>query len=238
MVSSWSGSRPAAARPPSWLSRCWSKGMGRWSCACAGGCWPTRMTARMPFRPPSSFWSRRPGGSGCAILGSVAPSGRLSHRVVCPVGRRPTAAGTNRSRQCSRKEARVEADDDLERVLHEEIERLPERYRAPLVLCDLEGCTHEQAARHLGWPVGTVKSRQARGRERLRDGCAAAASRPMAAVLAAALRPDGASVSGPSRPGRFHDQGRDSICRSSGDRPGSAALLAQGVLIHVRSHNG
>ena len=57
---------------------------------------------------------------------------------------------------------------DLEAVVHEEIDRLPEHYRAPLVLCDLEGCTHEQAARHLGWPVGTVKSRQARGRQRLR----------------------------------------------------------------------
>ena len=57
---------------------------------------------------------------------------------------------------------------DLEAVVHEEIDRLPEHYRAPLILCDLEGCTHEQAARHLGWPVGTVKSRQARGRQRLR----------------------------------------------------------------------
>ena len=38
-----------------------------------------------------------------------------------------------------------------------------------MVLCDLEGRTHEEAARHLGCPVGTVKSRLARGRERLRD---------------------------------------------------------------------
>jgi HlyD family secretion protein len=59
--------------------------------------------------------------------------------------------------------------NDCESLLHEEIEKLPERYRAPVVLCDLEGRTHQQAARHLGWPVGTVKSRQARGRERLRD---------------------------------------------------------------------
>ncbi len=59
--------------------------------------------------------------------------------------------------------------NDLDSLLHQEIERLPERYRAPLVLCDLEGCSHQQAARHLGLPLGTVKSRQARGRERLRD---------------------------------------------------------------------
>ncbi len=60
-------------------------------------------------------------------------------------------------------------DNDLARLLHEEIDRLPERFRAPIVLCDLDGRTHEQAARQLGWPLGTVKSRIARGRERLRN---------------------------------------------------------------------
>ncbi len=63
----------------------------------------------------------------------------------------------------------IEPTDELERVLLEEIDRLPERFRAPVVLCDLEGQTHEAAARALGWPVGTVKSRQARARDRLRD---------------------------------------------------------------------
>ncbi len=58
---------------------------------------------------------------------------------------------------------------ELGSVIHEEIEALPERYRVPIVLCDLEGRSHDEAARHLGWPVGTVKSRQARGRDRLRD---------------------------------------------------------------------
>jgi len=63
-----------------------------------------------------------------------------------------------------------EPDGQDERValLHEEIDRLPERYRAPIVICDLQGLTHEKAARHLGWPVGTVKSRLARAREILR----------------------------------------------------------------------
>src|SRR4029077_9390656 len=57
---------------------------------------------------------------------------------------------------------------DLATILHEELGRLPERYRAVVVLCYLEGQTCEAAARQLGWPVGTVKSRLARGRERLR----------------------------------------------------------------------
>ena len=52
--------------------------------------------------------------------------------------------------------------------LHEEIDRLPERYRLPVVLCYLEGLTHDQAAHKLGWPLGTVESRLARARDRLR----------------------------------------------------------------------
>jgi RNA polymerase sigma-70 factor (ECF subfamily) len=62
--------------------------------------------------------------------------------------------------------------DDLGRVVHEELGRLPEQFRAAIVLCDLEEHTCEEAARLLGWPVGTVKSRLARGRERLRPGLA------------------------------------------------------------------
>jgi membrane fusion protein (multidrug efflux system) len=59
-------------------------------------------------------------------------------------------------------------NDDLEKIIHEEIDRLPRPFRAAMVLCDLEGHTHEQAASHLGCAVGTVKSRLARGRKRLR----------------------------------------------------------------------
>jgi RNA polymerase sigma factor (sigma-70 family) len=58
--------------------------------------------------------------------------------------------------------------DDLIALLHEELVRLPERYRAPIVLCDLEGQTYAAVARQLGCPMGTVKSRLARGRDRLR----------------------------------------------------------------------
>ncbi len=54
------------------------------------------------------------------------------------------------------------------RILHEEIGRLPEKYRKPVVLCYLEGLTHDQAADRLGWPVGTVHRRLAGARNRLR----------------------------------------------------------------------
>ena len=59
--------------------------------------------------------------------------------------------------------------DDVAQIVHQELDRLPERYRIPLVLCELEGRSHEEAARQLGCPVGTVKSRLARGRERLKN---------------------------------------------------------------------
>jgi RNA polymerase sigma-70 factor (ECF subfamily) len=61
------------------------------------------------------------------------------------------------------------AEGELRAVLDEEIKRLPEKYRAPVLLCDVEGLTHEEAARRLGWPVGSMSSRLARGRELLRD---------------------------------------------------------------------
>ena len=54
--------------------------------------------------------------------------------------------------------------DETSRILFEEIGRLPERYRAPVVLCHVEGRTHDQAAIDLGWPVGTVRGRLSRAR--------------------------------------------------------------------------
>jgi RNA polymerase sigma factor (sigma-70 family) len=60
-------------------------------------------------------------------------------------------------------------DDDLPAILDEEIGRLPEKYRAAVILCDLEGLGQDEAARRLGCAVGTVKSRLSRGREKLRS---------------------------------------------------------------------
>ncbi|QDV34231.1 RNA polymerase sigma factor [Tautonia plasticadhaerens] len=58
--------------------------------------------------------------------------------------------------------------DDLRTVILDELARLPGRYREAIEACDLDGCSHEEAALRLGWPVGTVRSRLSRGRDRLR----------------------------------------------------------------------
>jgi RNA polymerase sigma factor (sigma-70 family) len=53
------------------------------------------------------------------------------------------------------------------RMLDEEVQRLPQAYRLPVVLCALEGLSQEEAARQLGWTPGSVKGRLERGRKRL-----------------------------------------------------------------------
>ena len=77
---------------------------------------------------------------------------------------------------------------DLREALHEELSRLSEKARAAIVLCHLEGLTHEEAARRLGWPIGTVRSRLARGRDRLRERLSRRGFTP--ATTLAGLSPD------------------------------------------------
>ncbi len=59
--------------------------------------------------------------------------------------------------------------NELRPVLHEEVNRLPDKYRIPVILSYLEGKTNEEVAEQLRWPVGTVKGRLSRARDLLRS---------------------------------------------------------------------
>lgn len=101
---------------------------------------------------------------GC-WLHSVAR--RLATKLRASALRRPLVDRRPPRRTCAEPSFEAAARE-LQEVLDDELQRLPDKYRLPLVLCYLEGRTHEEAARELGWPVGTVKGRLARARDLLR----------------------------------------------------------------------
>ncbi len=111
-------------------------------------------------------------------------------------------------------------DADLVAVLHEELGRLGERYRLPVLLCELEGHTHAEAAKVLGWPVGTVAGRLSRGRDRLRRRL-----ERRGVALALAALPAGASG----------NLVRSAVSAVGGSASPAVVSIAEGVLSAMRT---
>ncbi|WP_165226936.1 RNA polymerase sigma factor [Aquisphaera insulae] len=115
--------------------------------------------------------------------------------------------------------------------LHEELDRPPERYRVPLVLCYLEGLTHEQAASRLGCPPRTVETRLARGKARLREKLLRRGVVPSAALgaasLAATAEAPAAWLESTIRAGCAYSNGRSA---AAGVASAAALSLAEGAL--------
>jgi len=112
---------------------------------------------------------------------------------------------------------------DLRRALHEEVARLPEKYRAPIVLCYLQGQTHDQAAAALHWPVGTVRGRLARARDLLRPRLVRRGLAPSAGLFAACLPRAAARAAVPEA------LARATLSASTGAVPGAVRLALAGA---------
>ncbi|WP_165247873.1 RNA polymerase sigma factor [Paludisphaera soli] len=94
------------------------------------------------------------------------------HGVALRVAKRANRRSTDRRNRLSLVDpatlaAREAPPEDATALIHAEIDRLPERYRGPIILCGLEGLSYEQAARALGVSEPALRGRLQRGRRRL-----------------------------------------------------------------------
>jgi RNA polymerase sigma factor (sigma-70 family) len=141
----------------------------------------------------------------------------VARRVAARAKRQAARRRVVESAAIGRETARDVHNEWLE--LHDEIERLPEKYRSPIILCGLESYTHEEAARQLGWPVGTVKVRLMRGRNRLRDRLVRRGLVPSALLLGALTSESPAAVA-------TRSPLAGGLLTWKGDVPARVALLA------------
>ena len=117
---------------------------------------------------------------------------RIAHRATLVIRKRkeqPMPAA-----DVAERDGRDPALADIEQVLDEELTRLPDKYRLPIVLCCLEGRTQEDAAKELGWTKGTVSGRLARAKGLLEHRLVRRGLAPSASLLAVSLAPDAAAA--------------------------------------------
>jgi RNA polymerase sigma factor (sigma-70 family) len=94
---------------------------------------------------------------------------RVAHKTACKTRQMATKRHARETQVAVMPEPSIEPPDDefgpeLRAQLHNELARLPEKYRIVILLCDLQGRSRSEVARQLGVPEGTVGSRVARGR--------------------------------------------------------------------------
>jgi HlyD family secretion protein len=134
----------------------------------------------------------------CRSMKRIESVGGWLYGVACRVAARARVDRARRRTVEERAAFRVvEATDtsqeiDAEKaefgpIVQEEVRRLPEKYRTVVVLCYWESLTHEQAAVHLGCPLGTIRSRLARARNLLRRRLTRRGMAPLAGAVAAGL---------------------------------------------------
>lgn len=130
---------------------------------------------------------------GRSIRGHEALGGwlrQVAHRVAVQAGADAVRRRTRERRAGAKREAETGASaglDDWRQVLHEELAGLSEKHRLPLLLCDLEGKTHAQAAEELGCGPATIQRRLNVARARLRSRLIRRGVAPTAGMLAAGL---------------------------------------------------
>jgi RNA polymerase sigma factor (sigma-70 family) len=175
--------------------------------------------------------------------GSVVPRDRVGNWLYGVAVRTALEAKTmaarrrlkeRRVRDLPRPEA-VPAEDwsDVRPLLDEELSQLPDKYRVPVVLCDLEGKSRQEAAEQLGWPKGTVASRLATARRMLARRLARRGVALSGGALAAGLVHQHASAAVP--PALVAATLKTAALFASGHGPAAgeiskAAALAEGVL--------
>src|SRR5262245_55356068 len=158
------------------------------------------------------------------------------HRVAVNLAR--TARTSAAKRQRHERQAGVMAQEsspdevllsDWQPILHEEVDRLPQKYRLPVVLCYFEGKSHDEAAHQLGWPLGTVKGRLARARQLLRTRLARRGLALTVAGITAALAQGAGAVTVP--PALFAPTLRAALSFAAGGPPPGASVSAHALAL-------
>ena len=151
---------------------------------------------------------------------------RVAHRARTRAVRR--AAPMTQSNSSAPADPAHESElEDLRKILDQELNRLPPKYRCPVELCHLQGLTYDEAAHQLNWPVATVKSRLTRGRLRMRERLVRRGLAPAAVAAATALTSEARSAVPQAL---IHGTVRAASMSAAGVVPAAVIDLVEGAL--------